>query len=63
MSNVADSISGHRTNSNESNPIPVNNTTIGNNWNGYDVQNANESVAGMLVSPEMKDFSLCSVRR
>ena len=56
MSNVADSISGHRTNSNESNPIPVNNTTIGNNWNGYDAQNANESVAGMLVSPEMNDF-------
>ncbi|MCH2643127.1 MAG: hypothetical protein MKZ52_03550, partial [Candidatus Thalassarchaeum sp.] len=56
MSNVADSISGHRTNSNESNPIPENNTTIGNNWNGYDAQNANESVAGMLVSPEMNDF-------
>ena len=56
MSNVADSISGHRTDSNETNPIPVNNTTIGNNWNGYDAQNANESVAGMLVSPETKDF-------
>ena len=56
MSNVADSISGHRTNSNESSPIPVNNTTIGNNWNGYDAQNANESVAGMLVSPGTSDF-------
>ncbi|MCH2640584.1 MAG: hypothetical protein MKZ60_05375, partial [Candidatus Thalassarchaeum sp.] len=56
MSNVADSISGHRTNSNESHPIPVNNTTIGNNWNGYDAQNANESVAGMLVSPGTSDF-------
>ena len=56
MSNAADTISGHRTNSNESNPIPVNNTTIGNNWNGYDSQNTNQTVFGMLVSPENYDF-------
>ena len=56
MSNAADTISGHRTNSNESNPIPVNNTTIGNNWNGYDLQNTNQTVFGMLVSPGSHDF-------
>ena len=56
MSNVADSISGHRTNSNDSNPIPVNNSTIGNNWNGYDSQNVGENVSSMLISPLSKDF-------
>ena len=56
MSKEEYSISDHRNNSNESRPIPVNNTTIGNNWNGYDAQNANESVAGMLVSPGTSDF-------
>ncbi|MBE45998.1 MAG: hypothetical protein CMB02_05045, partial [Euryarchaeota archaeon] len=56
MSNVADSISGHRTNSNDSNPIPVNNSTIRNNWNGYDSQNIGENVSSMLRSPLSKDF-------
>ncbi|HIL67453.1 MAG TPA: hypothetical protein EYG45_02200, partial [Candidatus Poseidoniales archaeon] len=56
MSNAANSISGHRTNSNLTDPIPVNSTAIGNNWNGYDPQNTGENVSGMLVSPETSDF-------
>ncbi|MGY8716073.1 MAG: hypothetical protein ACKVI6_06505, partial [Candidatus Poseidoniales archaeon] len=56
MNNAADSISGHRTNSNSSSPIPVNTSTIFNNWNGYDAQNTGENISSQLIAPFSNDF-------
>ncbi len=56
MNNAANSISGHRTNSNSSSPIPVNTSTIFNNWNGYDTQNTGENISSQLIAPFSNDF-------
>ncbi|MBR17859.1 MAG: hypothetical protein CMA87_02750, partial [Euryarchaeota archaeon] len=56
MSNAADSISGHRTNSNTTSPIPVNSTTIGNNWNGYDAHVTDGNVSAQLEGTHLGDL-------